>query len=429
MIDMSDSQDLASVDEKKPWSNYENIYPKPFNLINDITETQLLAKIDDSKKSIKEAEKELLDSLNSDELKNRSDLEKLICTKREKLNNMKNELSLIHDETEQEKNDRTIREVNLLNEAKKKLAEVIAEHDSIIVPPQSEKSDFSRKKSNGNGGNGQNREQIRLQKNRLANLIGTRNEDVQNAENNLNKARNMPSKYQVLLKEINNLSLEINQDVQKFNSTNVLSRNHAIIEAKIDLLKSYLEKNIENYEKFKLQGISIVTKNKIEEYDSTGNLYKIITNASQMNFELDKLDKDPPTVLHGDNIQAQIEYDFLSKFYAERNKLYSTYKISEYADINEIDEDHLKWVQEFKSELAETKSRLKELVVILKNQIFWTDIDHEKYNNLKKEILTRHITYIDENKLEEEYIKKEINFNKTTDITMDEYLQSIKYRG
>ena len=426
---MSDSQDLASVDEKKPWSNYENIYPKPFNLINDITETQLLAKIDDSKKSIKEAEKELLDSLNSDELKNRSDLEKLICTKREKLNNMKNELSLIHDETEQEKNDRTIREVNLLNEAKKKLAEVIAEHDSIIVPPQSEKSDFSRKKSNGNGGNGQNREQIRLQKNRLANLIGTRNEDVQNAENNLNKARNMPSKYQVLLKEINNLSLEINQDVQKFNSTNVLSRNHAIIEAKIDLLKSYLEKNIENYEKFKLQGISIVTKNKIEEYDSTGNLYKIITNASQMNFELDKLDKDPPTVLHGDNIQAQIEYDFLSKFYAERNKLYSTYKISEYADINEIDEDHLKWVQEFKSELAETKSRLKELVVILKNQIFWTDIDHEKYNNLKKEILTRHITYIDENKLEEEYIKKEINFNKTTDITMDEYLQSIKYRG
>ena len=426
---MSDSQDLASVDEKKPWSNYENIYPKPFNLINDITETQLLAKIDDSKKSIKEAEKELLDSLNSDELKNRSDLEKLICTKREKLNNMKNELSLIHDETEQEKNDRTIREVNLLNEAKKKLAEVIAEHDSIIVPPQGEKSDFSRKKSNGNGGNGQNREQIRLQKNRLANLIGTRNEDVQNAENNLNKARNMQSKYQVLLKEINNLSLEINQDVQKFNSTNVLSRNHAIIEAKIDLLKSYLEKNIENYEKFKLQGISIVTKNKIEEYDSTGNLYKIITNASQMNFELDKLDKDPPTVLHGDNIQAQIEYDFLSKFYAERNKLYSTYKISEYADINEIDEDHLKWVQEFKSELAETKSRLKELVVILKNQIFWTDIDHEKYNNLKKEILTRHITYIDENKLEEEYIKKEINFNKTTDITMDEYLQSIKYRG
>ena len=426
---MSDSQDLASVDEKKPWSNYENIYPKPFNLIKDITETQLLTKIDDSKKSIKETEKELLDSLNSDELKNRSDLEKLICTKREKLNNMKNELSLIHDETEQEKNDRTIREVNLLNEAKKKLAEVIAEHDSIIVPPQGEKSDFSRKKSNGNGGNGQNREQIRLQKNRLANLIGTRNEDVQNAENNLNKARNMQSKYQVLLKEINNLSLEINQDVQKFNSTNVLSRNHAIIEAKIDLLKSYLEKNIENYEKFKLQGISIVTKNKIEEYDSTGNLYKIITNASQMNFELDKLDKDPPTVLHGDNIQAQIEYDFLSKFYAERNKLYSTYKISEYADINEIDEDHLKWVQEFKSELAETKSRLKELVVILKNQIFWTDIDHEKYNNLKKEILTRHITYIDENKLEEEYIKKEINFNKTTDITMDEYLQSIKYRG
>lgn len=429
MIDMSDSQDLASVDEKKPWSNYENIYPKPFNLIKDITETQLLTKIDDSKKSIKETEKELLDSLNSDELKNRSDLEKLICTKREKLNNMKNELSLIHDETEQEKNDRTIREVNLLNEAKKKLAEVIAEHDSIIVPPQGEKSDFSRKKSNGNGGNGQNREQIRLQKNRLANLIGTRNEDVQNAENNLNKARNMQSKYQVLLKEINNLSLEINQDVQKFNSTNVLSRNHAIIEAKIDLLKSYLEKNIENYEKFKLQGISIVTKNKIEEYDSTGNLYKIITNASQMNFELDKLDKDPPTVSHGDNIQAQIEYDFLSKFYAERNQLYSNYKISEYADINEIDKDHLKWVQEFKSELAETKSRLKELVVILKNQIFWTDIDHEKYNNLKKEILTRHITYIDENKLEEEYIKKEINFNKTTDITMDEYLQSIKYRG
>jgi hypothetical protein len=426
MIDMSDSQDLATVDEKKPWSNYENIYPKPFNLINDITETQLLTKIDDSKKSIKEAEKELLDSLNSDELKNRSNLEKIICAKREKLNNMKIELSLIRDETEQDKIDRTIGEVNLLNEAKKKLAEVIAEHDSIIVPPQSEKSDFSRKKNNSNG-NGQNREQIRLQKNRLANLIGTRNEDVQNAENNLNKVRNMPSKYQVLLKEINNLSLEINQDVQKFNSTNVLSRNHAIIEAKIDLLKSYLEKNIENYEKFKLQGISIITKNKIEEYDLTGNLYKIITNASQMNYELDKLDKDPPTVSHGDNIQAQIEYDFLSKFYAERNQLYSNYKISEYADINEIDKDHLKWVQEFKSELAETKSRLKELVVILKNQIFWTDIDHEKYNNLKKEILTRHITYIDENKLEEEYIKKEINFNKTTDITMVEYLQSIKY--
>ena len=426
---MSDSQDLATVDEKKPWSNYENIYPKPFTLVNDITETQLLAKIDDSKKSIIEAEKELLDSLNSDELKNRSDLEKLICTKREKLNNMKNELSLIRDETEQEKNDRTIREVNLLNEAKKKLAEVIAEHDSIIVPPQSEKSDFSRKKSNGNGGNGQNREQIRLQKNRLANLIGTRNEDVQNAENNLNKARNMPSKYQVLLKEINNLSLEINQDVQKFNSTNVLSRNHAIIEAKIDLLKSYLEKNIENYEKFKLQGISIVTKNKIEEYDSTGNLYKIITNASQMNLELDKLDKDPPTISHGDNIQAQIEYDFLSKFYIERNQLYSNYKISEYADINEIDIDHLEWVKNLKLDLAVTKSRLKELDVILKNQVFWTDIDHKKYNNLKKEILARHITYIDENKLEEEYIKKEINFNKTTDITMDEYLQSIKYRG
>ena len=440
---MSVSQDLNLVKSKiddifteKPWINYENIYPIPFNIVDDPTEAQLLNKIEESKKSIIEAEKELTDSLNSCELKNRSILEKLISSKKETLNNMKFELSKICDETTQEKDLRTFNEINLLNDAKKRLAETIAEHDSIIIPvgatvsKQNEKSDFSRKKNNGGGnGNGANIEQIKVQKSRLANLIGTRQEDVRIAENVLNKARNMPCRYQILLKEINDLTLEINNDVQKFNSTNILSRNQAIIESKLDLLKSYLEKNIENYEKFKLQGMSIITNNKIQEYDSNGNLYKIITNSSDMNFELDKLTANPPTLTYGNNIAAQSEYEFLSIFYTERNRLYNMYKISEYADINEIDKEHLKWVNNLKLELAEIKSRLKELNVILKNQVFWTDIDHEKLNSLKKEILSRHITYIDGNKIEEEYIKNEINFNKTTDITMEQYLQSIKYRG
>ena len=145
-----------------------------------------------------------------------------------------------------------------------------------------------------------------------------------------------------------------------------------------------------------------------------------------MHFELDKLEKNPPTLTYGSDIAAQSEYEFLSIFYTERNRLYSMYKLSEYVDINEIDEDHLRWINNLKLELAEIKLRLKELNIILKNQVFWTDIDYEKLNSLKKEILTRHITYIDENKIEEEYIKNEINFNKTTDITMEQYLQSIK---
>ena len=248
---MSVPQDLEKVIsktddifDKKPWINYENIYPKPFNMNDDITETQLLNKIEESKKSIIDAEKELTDSLNSDELKDRSVLEKLISTKRETLNNMKFQLSKMRDETSQEKDERTFNEINLLNIAKKKLDETIAEHDSIIiplaiVPQQNEKSDFSRKKNysgvNGSGvnGSGVNREQIKLQKNRLANLIGTRQQDVTNAENALNIARNTPSKYQILLKEINDLTLEINKDVQKLNTTNILSRNHAIIQSNI----------------------------------------------------------------------------------------------------------------------------------------------------------------------------------------------------
>jgi hypothetical protein len=412
---------------KKPWVNYENVYPKPYKFIDDADEQKFLNKIEDSKKSIIAAEKELEDSLKSQEFKDRLILENLISSKKEKLNELKIELSKTRDETEQEKHERTVNELNLLNLAKQRLIETTTEHNSIIVPPLVEKSDFSRKKNNV--GNNENREKILLQKNRLANLINTRQEDVRIAENLLNKVRNEPNKYQTLLSEINSLNLEINQNIQKLNSSNNLSRNHAILESKIELLKNYLAKNIENYEKFKLQGVSIITKDKIEDYDSNGNLYKIIINISEMHDKLNKLDANPPTLEYGNNITAQVEYDFLSKFYVERNRLYNMYKLSDYVDINEIDKDHLKWLNDFKLELIETRSRLKELNVILKNQIFWTDIDHEKYDIQKREILNKHITYLDQNKIEEEYIKKEINFNKTTDITMEEYLQSIKYQG
>jgi hypothetical protein len=56
---------MSSVLIRKPWINYQNIYPKPFTIDEDNTEEELINKIEESKKSINEAEIELNQSLNS----------------------------------------------------------------------------------------------------------------------------------------------------------------------------------------------------------------------------------------------------------------------------------------------------------------------------------------------------------------------------
>lgn len=411
---------MSSVLIRKPWINYQNIYPKPFTIDEDNTEEELINKIEESKKSINEAEIELNQSLNLQELKDRVIQENIINSKRIKLNDLK-VLSLeFSQETDIQKNDRTTEERNLLNLAKEKLNEIIKEHDSIKIPNNtSDNSEFSRKKININV---ENIPELKLRKTKLFNMIGTFEQDVRIAEKNLNNALNITNKYK---KEINDLSLEINQLTQKYNESNYILKNINVIETKINLFKKYLNKNIENYEKFKLQGVSIISKSKTEEYDSNGNLNRVINNASEMYHKLNKLDEDPPITKQGDNFMAQMEYDFLSNYLMEMNSVYNYYKTSEYSGSKNIDKSLIDWQNNCYNEIKDIRNRIKELNIILKNQNFWTVTDQEKYNNQKKEIYNKHIIYINEDKIQECF-DDETNFNKTTDITMEEYLKSIK---
>jgi hypothetical protein len=225
------------------------------------------------------------------------------------------------------------------------------------------------------------------------------------------------------------------EESKKLNSFNSLLRDHAIIEAKLEMYKQKLNENIGNYEKYKLQDISIISLNKIDDYDSEGNLSRTIVNASDMYNKLNKLDNNKPTIEVGSDIFSQREYDFLRQYYNERISLYNKFgNKNNYLD--EFEEEHQKWLDSCKNDLKIIKNRLDELSEKLKNQIFWTDTDYEKYNIQKKNIISEHIKYY--NKTGEE-INKEIEMkylnvgsnlnrsNETEEITMTQYLRSINY--
>jgi len=401
----------------------------------DSDELKYIQNIDQTKETIKSIEKEIADHLLLDEYIQRSDIETKLSAKKKIMTELTEKLSTLRRETDEEKEIRVLSEKNILEAERKKLAELELEFNSIIIPQMIDKTEYvAKKKMLEYNRLVTEREQIKLNKNRVGNLIGNKRFDIQKAEENLQFAYNLPNEYNQTLLEINNLNKEIMEESKKLNSFNSLLRDHAIIEAKLEMYKQKLNENIKNYEKYKLQDISIISLNKIDDYDSEGNLSRTIINASDMYNKLNKLDNNKPTIEVGSDIFSQREYDFLSQYYNERISLYNKFNHkNNYLD--EFEEDHQKWLDNCKNDLKIIKNRLEELNGKLKNQIFWTDTDHEKYNIQKKNIISEHIKYY--NKTGEEInTKNEMNYQnvrsnearETGEITMTQYLRSINYQ-
>jgi hypothetical protein len=401
----------------------------------DSDELKYIQNIDQTKETIQSIEKEIADHLLLDEYIQRSNIETKLSAKKRVMTELTEKLSTLRRETDEEKEIRVLNEKNILESEKKKLAELELEFNSITIPQIIDKTEYvAKKKMLEYNRLVTEREQIKLNKNRVGNLIGNKRFDIQKAEENLQYAYNLPNEYNQTLLEINNLNKEIMEESKKLNSFNSLLRDRAIIEAKLEMYKQKLNENIRNYEKYKLQDISIISLNKIDDYDSEGNLSRTIINASDMYNKLNKLDNNKPTIEVGSDIFSQREYDFLRQYYNERISLYNKFNHkNNYLD--EFEEDHQKWLDNCKNDLKIIKNRLEELNGKLKNQIFWTDTDHEKYNIQKKNIISEHIKYY--NKTGEEINKEnEMNYQnvksnearETGEITMTQYLRSINYQ-
>jgi hypothetical protein len=430
LIDCNSNDNLSLLEDTidKQYSSKSQYY--------DHEELEFISNIENTKKIIISIEQEIANHLLLDEYKQRSIIETILHEKKQILNTLTNKLSTLHKETEEEKENRVANEKNILETEKKKLYNLETEFNSTIIPPIIDKMEYvSKKKMTEYNNLIAERDRIKLNKNRLGNLINNKHIDLKNAEEKLKLVYNLPNEYDKTILQINNLTKEINEETKKLNSFNTVLRNHSIIQAKLDVYKEKLNENIKNYEKFKLQNISIVSLNKIDEYDNDGNLYKTITNSYDMYNKLNELDKNPPTVQIGGDIYSQREYDFLRDYYDERIYLYNIYnKKNNYLD--EFEEDHQKWLNNCKNDLKQIKNRLEELKEVLKNQIFWTDIDHERYNIQKKNIIAEHIKYYNktveeiEREIENNYVKVDVYNeyeNKDKDITMNQYLKSINY--
>ena len=402
----------------------------------DSDELKYIQNIEQTKETIQSIEKEIAAHLLLDEYNQRSNIETRLVAKRRRITELTEKLSTLHRETDEEKEIRVLSEKNILEAEKKKLGELESEFNSIIIPQMIDKTEYvAKKKMLEYNRLVTEREQNKLNKNRVGNLIGNKRIDIQKAEENLKYAYNLPNEYNHTLLEINNLNKEIMEESKKLNSFNSLLRDHAIIEAKLEMYKQKLNENIRNYEKYKLQDISIISLNKIDDYDSEGNLSRTIINASDMYNKLDKLENNKPTIEVGSDIFSQREYDFLREYYNERLSLYNKFNHkNNYLD--EFEEDHKKWLDNCKNDLKIIKNRLEELNEMLKNQIFWTDTDHEKYNIQKKNIISEHIKYYnktgDEINRENEKNYQNVGSNETGEtgeITMTQYLRSINYQS
>jgi hypothetical protein len=395
--------------------------PKFCSIPDDNTNKELKElneKIESEQKHVSEFELE-----NSDKIKEMNDnkelLDKLeieVTKKTTEIKLMENNITTIKDETQNDIDLRTINERNALNEASLKYNEVKKEYDSLIIPdridpprrnaPKDAEAKYEKYNTN--------RENIRIMKNRLANVMRNKEIDVETATQKLAEALKGPSKKEQLCNKLKQMRKDFDESIQKLNQLRNSYRDKLITKYKLDKLYENINLAIAAKEKYERRGLSVISKNGITNYDDNGNIIKK-AKLDLTNFykELKNLEDNPPMkdeVCY--NLNVKTEFDFLVEYYRERSSMIQSYL----PNINTLTltDDH-KWAMEANNDLKSVKLKIEELKKNLYTGDVWTTIDYDKYNVMKQDIYKKY-----------NHRPETVETQKEKTYTMDDFIKSLK---
>ena len=387
----------------------------PDNDNNELKE--LNQKIESEQKLASEFELE-----NSDKIKemnyNKELLDKLeieVTTKTSEIKLIETNITSIKNDSKEEIDLRTINERNALNDATLKYNEIKKEHDSLIIPDRidpprrisSKDAEAKYEKYNTN------RENIRIMKSRLANVMRNKEIDVEVATKKLSEALKGPSKKEQLSNKLKQMRKDLDESVQKLNQLRNSYRDKLVTKYKLDNLYENINQAIVAKEKYEKRGLSVISKNGVTNYDNNGNIIKKARlDLTNMYKELENLENNPPMIDEACyNLSVKTEYDFLVEYYRERSFLIQSYLPN--INTRTLTDDH-KWAIEANNDLKSIKLQIIELKKNLYTGDIWKNIDNDKYNAMKQDIYSKY-----------NYQSKTIETPEKT-YTMDDFIKSLK---
>jgi len=375
-------------------TSYINEYPKQIKITPyiDLTES-FESKIREYKKFKIDFETDNKEELNNiKECKDKVD--KLEASFNSHLSTIKikeKEYLEMSDESKDEKRERVVNEQCALDNAKLKYNEIKKQID------ETNKND-------------------RIMKNKLTNVLRNKEIDIETAENNLQKALNVPSNKDLLKLQIKQLREELDVCLKKLNKFQSSYKHKLILKTKLNKFDEDLNIAIEEKEKYERRGISICSKNGIINYDENGNLIKK-SYYNEMIYELNELENNPPMKEeYSINIPVKTEYDFLVEYYNSRYELTKPYIPSVYAIHDPTrDKTNDEWALDSMNELKDIKIKITELKKNLYTNDIWLEIDKQKYNQLKQDIYKKY-----------DYLEVKKPIVESTEYTMSDFMKSIK---
>jgi len=370
---------------------------------------------------------------------------------------LKAELDSMKPESEEEQNIRLANKLLELEKLKNEVDKIKNEYDSIVVPNAIEKPiNFGTTKSkvimDKYEKDAANRELLKSNKMRLANLLNSKNLTYNNLKENLEKDRNISSPYDIVFKkckiaydeyeqlnnDFNNLKkelAEIDRIISKdqFNGNTLYNQTSKLYDIRTGLMNKGI---------WILMFDKLTRKTIVMEYDSEGrkkivfdDLGYELHNRNNQFKKLEELELNPPTYIY-------TVTDILLE--SEKRSLKSMLGYEQEKYLNFIDtsdpEYNFNYKNLIKKEIIELKKKIKDIDTRINEmpKTEWTDIDHAAVEIEKNKIITemsdhtREI-YLNEKRNEEENRKenlrknteKEFNINHHSKNMFEKYLKSI----
>lgn len=413
--------------------------PKPVQLSYDNKEERQLEalkkKVEEAVASKLEMEKEFKEKIEEmEELdKQIKTLDQTIVKQRFQIAAMKNQYSDMKDETIEERDIRTQKEINDLKVAKQKYQEVKDELESIVIPTEKPKRNIeSLGGSKGKKGfksendltslKNDSTEKLKARKQQLSNMIRNREIDIDIATKNLLDAQKRPSRKQQLNIDIKELSSKIDEN------NNILSKlrhrflDFQVLQAKINFKDEEIKKAISAKHSFQMRGCTLITKNGIINYDENGNIIKEIPGMKDLLKDLKDLEDAPPMKeVKGRNLVVASEYDYL-KGYLDRRAEF----IKDYNSKHRNDPDVYDWFQREKQELKNVAKQIKELEKTLYDGTVWLEVDHVEIASRKQLLYEKYGITEEQVRQHNKPYNKNTFDNKPKKYTMDDFIKSLR---
>jgi hypothetical protein len=412
--------------------------PKPVQLSFDNKEERQLEalkkKVEEAVASKLEMEKEFKDKIQEmEELDSQiKSLDDTISKQRSQIATMKNQYATMNDETTEERDLRTHKEIEALKSAKQKYQEIKDEFDSLVIPVEKPKRNFESL-GGGKGKKGfksendlsslqnDNTDKVKAKKQQLSNMIRNREIDIDIATKSLLDAQKRPSRKQQLNIDIKNLASKVDENQMTLGKLRHRFLDFQVLQAKISFKNEEIKKTISAKHAFQMRGCSVITKNGIINYDDNGNVIKEIPGMKELKKELEALDNEPPMKeVKGRNIRVSTEYDYLVGYHSRRMEF-----IKDYQTKHRNDRDVYDWYQREKQELKDVAKQIKELEKTLYDGTVWLEEDHVEIASRKQLLYEKYgITEEQVNQYKSPFHKNVVDY-KPKKYTMDDFIKSL----